>query len=107
MEKTNEWHNVVVAVTPNSGLRVLVCGDPELCKWMDGDLFDDNSLMVSLKTFPDEPGVYIGTIEYWFQQGYSDGYPADGESDFDYRFVNWELVAIPQTSTALTASGGE
>lgn len=86
MDKVKEWHNVIVAVTPNSRLRVLVVGDPELVKFMDGDLFDDNCSDMS--SFPKEPGVYQGTIEYHFQQGYYEGYKADGESEWNYVFVN-------------------
>ena len=92
MEKTNEWHNVVVAVSATSKLHFLIHGDPELIKFMDGDLFEDNCGYGRLNGFPNEPGVYIGTMEYHFQQGYSDGYKADGESEWDFVFTNWKLL---------------
>jgi hypothetical protein len=89
MEKVKEWPNTIVAVTPG-GLHLLVGGDPELIKYMDGDMFEDNS--PDLETFPTEPGVYVGTVEYWFQQGYFEGYPADGESDIEYAFSDYRKI---------------
>lgn len=83
MDKVTEFPNTVIAVTP-SDLVVLVDGSPELVKLMDGAIFDDNSFPETLKRFPHEPGVYLVTIEYWFEQGYFEGYKADGESDLDF-----------------------
>lgn len=92
MEKTHEWHNCVVAVTAKYKHRVLISGDPELIKFMEGDLFEDNCAWGKLEGWPTEPGVYVGTIEYYFEQGYYDGYMADSESEWDYKFVNWKLL---------------
>lgn len=73
MEKVEKYDNVLFAVTPNHRLTVLISGPPELVDKMTGDLFDDNSLPETLNRFPQEPGVYRATIEYWFEQGYFEG----------------------------------
>lgn len=93
MQKIKEFPNSLIAITFNE-LRVLVDGDPELKKMMDGSLFDDNCLGTELPSFPKAPGVYLATVEFWFEQGYYDGYKAPGESDYDFILSNVRKVAV-------------
>lgn len=84
LEEYNEqkqWNNVIFGVS-TSGLHFLISGDDELKQFMDGSLFEDNSQ--SIEKFPTKPGVYRCTIEYWFEQGYFEGWRADGESEWDF-----------------------
>lgn len=92
MEKLHEFPNTIIGVTPNTALQVILVGDQQLLKLMDGDLFEDNCAGNDRESFPKKPGIYRATVEYYFQQGYSDGYIADGESDWD--FVLKDVVEI-------------
>jgi hypothetical protein len=63
--------------------------------FMDGTFCEDNSF----KNVPTEKGIYLCWIEFYFEQGYSDGYKADGESDWEYYVVAIQpLVALPDVS---------
>lgn len=47
---------------------------------MDGTFCEDNSF----KNVPTEKGIYLCWIDFYFEQGYYDGYKADGESIWEY-----------------------
>lgn len=62
---------------------------------MDGTFCEDNSF----KNVPTEEGIYLCWIEFYFEQGYSEGYKADGESDWEYYVVAIQpLVILPDVS---------
>lgn len=63
---------------------------------MDGTFCEDNGF----KNVPTTKGVYLCEIDFYFEQGYSDGYKADGESDWEYRIVKAEslIVCLPDVS---------
>jgi hypothetical protein len=62
---------------------------------MDGTFCEDNSF----KNVPTEKGIYLCWIEFYFEQGYSDGYKADGESDWEYYVVAVKSLAdLPDVS---------
>lgn len=81
MNKELEFRGTLIGVS-STGLRFLIAGDKKLKQFMDGCCFEDNTQ--SIEQFPTEPGVYSCTIRYWFQQGYADGWKADGESEWDF-----------------------
>jgi hypothetical protein len=47
---------------------------------MDGTFCEDNSF----KNVPTQKGIYLCLIDFYFEQGYFEGYKADGESDWEY-----------------------
>lgn len=62
---------------------------------MDGTFCEDNSF----KNVPTEKGIYLCQIDFYFEQGYSDGYKADGESDWEYRIMEaTPLYTLPDLS---------
>lgn len=75
-------------------LKVVICvgldGEGIIIKYpeefqhhLDGSFCDDN-LFVDV---PKESGVYECDVEYWFSQGFSEGFPAAGESDWEFKVV--------------------
>lgn len=77
--KVGEHSNITIAVIdPEDTYGFVVDCNDELCTWMDGHCLAD----IECKGFPQEAGVYLCTIERHFEQGWSEGYPADGESDY-------------------------
>jgi len=62
---------------------------------MDGTFCEDNSF----KNVPTEKGIYLCWIDFYFEQGYFEGYKADGESDWEYKVVKAEpLTQLPDVS---------
>jgi hypothetical protein len=62
---------------------------------MDGTFCEDNSF----KNVPTKKGIYLCQIDFYFEQGYSDGYKADGESDWEYRVIEaTPLYTLPDLS---------
>lgn len=57
--------------------------------WFDGTNIEDNfeKLTEELK-----PGLYRGTFAFEFQQGYFEGYPADGESSVYLTLEKYDKV---------------
>jgi len=65
----------------------------EIIQFFDGFFTEDNSF----KGVPKEPGIYHCTVDFYFQQGYFEGYKADGESD-------WEFIVTRATPKILFSS---
>jgi hypothetical protein len=59
--------------------------------WFDGSHMNDQ-----FEEFPDniEPGVYRGTFSFEFQQGFFEGYPADGESSVYLTLEKYSRVTL-------------
>ena len=89
MKKIEEYGNCVIA-TMADGFTYLVAPNAGLQEWMDGVCFED----YRAANTPSIPGVYRATIEVWFEQGYSEGYLADGESDWEFKLTSVEPIAI-------------
>jgi hypothetical protein len=89
MKKILEFPNCVIATTADK-FTSLLAPNPALQQWMDGVCFEDHRA----ENTPQSPGVYRATVEVWFEQGYCDGYQADGESDWELRLTNVQPVAI-------------
>ena len=47
---------------------------------------------------PTAPGVYCCRAEFWFSEGWCDGYPAPGESSWGFNVV--ESVAVPVSAAS-------
>lgn len=56
----------------------------EIESLIDGYNCDDNYI----DNVPIEKGVYECNAEFWFEQGYCDGYPADGESEWGFKIID-------------------
>ena len=93
MKKELEFPGCILVHTI-SGTTHLLDGPRDLMDLMDGDCLDDACMDEGRKTLPTDPGVYSATIEYWFQQGYFEGYPAPGESDYDFRLSNLRRIDL-------------
>jgi hypothetical protein len=85
LEKT--FQNCKIASLKND-MVVLVDGPDELFEIFDGPFVEDNCQKEGEETFPKDPGFYVCDIEFWFQQGYFEGYIAHGESEFDFKAIN-------------------
>lgn len=96
-DEVHKWDNVLIGVS-FTGLRFLIDAPDDLIKFMDGSLFEDNSQ--SIDKFPTQPGVYTCSIEYWFDQGYFEGWRTDGESEWDFVPSNIKRVEIPAPEIA-------
>ena len=59
---------------------VILDSPDEIIKFFDGFYTADNSF----KGVPKEPGVYHCTVSFYFEQGYFEGYKADGESSWEF-----------------------
>jgi hypothetical protein len=60
-------------------------------KGLDGSHFDDNNINGIPKDLG--PGCYRGVMDFRFQQGYSEGFRADGESEWEFTVTKYEKVA--------------
>jgi hypothetical protein len=77
-------HKITFAVLKGGKSAVLVTYPDEMEDALDGPYLDDNSI----EGYPKEPGYYEASAVFWFNQGYCDGYPADGESDWGYKLTD-------------------
>jgi hypothetical protein len=41
---------------------------------------------------PSKPGVYCCKVRYWFQQGYYEGHPSEGESSFGLEIIESVMI---------------
>ncbi len=58
----------------------------------DGPFCEDNTFY----HVPKIAGVYRCRTEFWFSQGYAEGYPAGGESDWEFKIVEAiEIASVP------------
>jgi len=74
--------------TPNPrDLHQLITED-----WLDGLCIEDNSDFMD--GFPNEPGFYAATLEFWHEQGYFEGYPANGENDIYVQLKNLRKLEV-------------
>lgn len=73
-------HDITFAVLKGGKSAVLVTYPDKMSDSLDGPFLEDNSI----GKYPPEPGHYQAKAVFWFNQGYYDGYPADGESDWGY-----------------------
>jgi hypothetical protein len=96
-------HKITFAIG-HKGSAILVDIPAEMAESgvLDGDSLDDNAFTET----PTEAGFYRATAEVWFQQGYMDGYPADGESEIEIRTVDVERVEASGSEPA-ERSGAE
>lgn len=100
MKKIKSFDDVrLAAIQVHGTISTILVGTPnqedmnELNdNWMDGLYIEDNSEI--LDGFPDEPGFYAATLELWFQQGYFEGYPADGESSVFVKLSNLRRLEV-------------
>lgn len=88
MKKIREYHDCVVAQSC-TGLLVPIEIPDELRTHLSAAALDDDLAKTEVDRIP---GVYRVTIEVWFSQGYSDGYPAAGESDYELRLTNMNSI---------------
>lgn len=103
MRKERVFLNCKIAKT-KGGITALVDGPQELVDLMDGDFFEDNCMSESEKLLPHAPGFYIADVEFWFEQGFFEGYPSPGESDIDFRVSN--IRQAPNHNVNQTGNSG-
>ena len=56
----------------------------EIENLIEGYFCEDNWI----SNIPTEKGIYECDAKYWFEQGYCDGYPADGESECGFEIIS-------------------
>lgn len=94
------FHDVIVAVSAGGNAFLISSPDERLWNFMESSLFEGNAEWETMSLFPRKPGVYSMTIEYQFNQGYSEGHPSDGES-------TWDFIPSNIKSLTLTILGDE
>lgn len=99
MELIFTKNNIIIAVNRNKD-GFLISDDNDIISIMDGEFLSDNNFT----NIPQEPGIYNCDIEYWFSQGYLDGYPCDSESDIEFRIINIKLFRMNKLSTVAYVS---
>ena len=72
----------IIAVA--DGASLILAAPKEAVDMFDGPYPDDNSF----EGVPETTGLYLCTVEFHFEQGYADGYKADGESDWKHVVTN-------------------
>lgn len=83
----------VIAVSHDLAM-ILLAPDNALAD-MDGPFCQDNSF----ENIPVIPGVYLCSVDFYFYQGYYEGYKAYGESSWKYVITNSEsLIALPNVT---------
>jgi hypothetical protein len=81
----------------NSSQAQVIAAPKDAMVGMDGSFCDDNGF----NDVPPEPGIYLCDVDFYFEQGYCDGYRADGESDWEYHVTKAKpLVMIPDVSNS-------
>lgn len=92
MKKISEYPNCLVAVDAISHFAYLIDGPEELKINMDGACLQDNMSKSHRSTLPENPGIYLMTIAFCYEEGYLDGYTAPGESLIDLAVSNIRRV---------------
>jgi len=95
MYESKGIYEAKILVSTQTGYAYLVEADEEIMKGVDGLLLEDNDF----RNIPEKPGVYLCRVEFFFQQGYSEGYQADGESEWYYEIIS----AVPQEALSIEA----
>jgi len=80
---------MIIAVAGEQGL--IIDAPKEIKDIFEGIYCDDNSF----KNVPKKTGVYICNVEFYFHQGYFEGYKADGESDWEFKIISSSKIEIP------------
>jgi len=85
----------IIAVGEVENFAQVISAPKDAIVGMDGSFCEDNSF----KDVPEDIGVYLCDVDFYFEQGYCDGYKADGESDWEYRVVKaTPLISLPDVS---------
>lgn len=85
MEKSASF-KAIVAIGGN--LSLVVYAPQEALDCMDGRCGEDNGY----RNLPTLDGIYLCTVDFYFEQGYCDGYKAGGESDWEFKVVKSEPI---------------
>lgn len=101
MNHVRTFKNVIIAVAFN-GFRSFVRVPLDMELLLYGVAIEDSAQAVDM--YPDRAGVYVCDIEYWFSQGYHEGMPSDGESEWDFiprnikeiDLTKWSSMKIPR-----------
>ena|ERR1700690_4205072 len=89
MKLVRSWQNCTIGVLAGSGLMTtLILGPKELTDIMDDCFLDDHCFGTGKSTFPTEVGIYIATVEEWFEEGNVPDY----EPEWELRLSNVRKV---------------
>lgn len=92
MKKITEF-KVMLAVSYEMSRIIIVSYEKndifDGCPFNGPDVEDNNFTNV-----PDKPGIYNCRVEFWFEQGYFEGYPANGENDWEFRIISAERINV-------------
>lgn len=78
-----------IAVTYNKE-AVIINFPTDLIDTLDGCFCEDNDFI----NLPQDPGVYKCKIDFDFEQGYFEGYKADGENTWEYIITNCQKIYL-------------
>jgi len=89
MKLVRSWENCTIGILAGSGLMsTLILGPTELTDVMDDCFLDDHSFQTGRNTFPKEIGIYMVTVEEWFEEGHV----PDWEPEWELRLSNVKKV---------------
>ena len=95
MEKIITFLRCIIAISMGGSI-LLIKGSQLLFDKMDGDFFDDNMTEFEFKKINNPPGVYTCDVEFWFEQGFFEGYPHPGENDWVFKIKNIKPICIQE-----------
>jgi hypothetical protein len=91
MSDTHETNlPITFAVAFNGETKMAVAIPEKYGNVMDGPFLEDNFFLGLPQKMG--PGLYKGTMDFDFYEGYSEGYPAPGESDWRFTVTKYEKV---------------
>lgn len=82
----------IIAVSPT--FSIIVEAPNDVLQMLDGSCCEDNSF----KKIPQRTGVYLCIVDYYFEQGYCDGYRADDESDWKFVITSATKIGLPSVA---------
>ena len=80
MKKENTYYMTIAVSRVCPEMPVILDAPDKIIEFFDGFYTEDNSF----KGVPEEPGIYHCTVSLYFEQGYFEGYKADGESSWEF-----------------------
>ena len=85
MDKKGSYYMTLAISRVSPETPVILDAPDEIIRFFDGFFCEDNSFKDTwFKAISLEPGIYHCRVDFYFQQGYFEGYQADGESDWEF-----------------------
>lgn len=91
MDPATPVYEITFAVSQMQASAMIVTMPEDMESWMDSPFLESEGF----KGIPEAPGFYSAKAAFWYLQGYSEGYPADGESSWGFDLESVALLSAP------------